>query len=75
MINVESGRVLDSDQFRETFEWKNDWSTYRGDQRAATIPSGYDSGELASPSRTELANKVIDRLGNKVASDVINLIK
>lgn len=75
MIDVESGRVLASDQFRESYEWKNSWSTYKGDQRAATRPTGFHSGEKASPSKTELANKVIDRLGLKVASDVINLIK
>jgi hypothetical protein len=75
MIDIESGRVLATDQFRETWEWINNWSTYQGDQRAASSPSNFDSGEQAPPSKTELANKVIDRLGNKIASDVINLIK
>lgn len=75
MIDVESGRVLASDQFREEYEWKNSWSTYSGDQRAAQSPSGFDSGEKAPPSKTELANEVIDRLGAKVARDVIGFVR
>lgn len=75
MIDVQSGRILASDQFRETWEWENHWSTYSGDQRAATTPSNFDSGEVAPPSQTELANKVIDRLGNKIATDVIGYIR
>ena len=75
MIDVESGRVLASDQFREEYEWKNSWSTYTGDQRAAQSPRGFDSGEKAAPSKTEMANEVIDRLGSKIASDVIGFMK
>lgn len=75
MIDVESGRVLASSQFSEQEEWNNNWSTYTGDQRAAVLPSGFDNGELSAPSPTELANKVIDILGNKIARNVINFIK
>ncbi len=75
VIDIESGRVVASSQFSENYEWKNNWSTYRGDQRAAYTPAGYDASELPAPSPTELANKVINILGNKIAREVINSIK
>jgi hypothetical protein len=75
MIDIESGRVLASSQFSETYEWTNNWATYRGDERAAVVPAGYDNGELPAPAQTELANKVIDILGDKIAREVINFIR
>jgi hypothetical protein len=75
MIDIESGRVLASSQFSEQYGWENHWSTFTGDQRAAASPSGFDNSELPAPGQTELANKVIDILGDKIARDVINLIR
>lgn len=75
MIDIETARVLASSQFREEANWVNNWATYTGDKRAAVLPSGYDNGELAAPSMSELANKVVDQLGAKIARDIIYLIK
>lgn len=75
MIDMESGRVSASSQFGEQYEWSNHWSTYTGDQRAAVSPAGFDNSELPAPSQTELANKVINILGDKIAGGVINFIK
>jgi len=75
MIDIESGRITASSQFSEIYEWTNNWATYRGDERAAIKPAGYDNGELSAPAQTELANKVIDILGDKIAREVINFIR
>lgn len=75
MIDIETARILASSQFRDQYEWTNNWSTYTGDQRAAKKPYGYDNGELSPPSKASLANVVVDRLGIKIANDVIYLIK
>jgi TolB-like protein len=75
MIEIESGRVSASSQFSEQYEWGNHWSTYIGDERAAVSPAGFDNSEIPAPSQTELANKVIDILGDKIAGNVINFIK
>lgn len=75
MIDIESGRIAASSQFGEKNEWSNNWSTYTGDQRAAVLPSGFDNGELPAPSQTELANKVINILGDKIAGNVISFIR
>jgi len=75
MIDIESGRTLASSDFNEQYKWVNNWATYSGDQRAAKTPYNYDNGEIATPSKTELANKVIDILGNKISQGVFSLIK
>jgi len=75
MIDIELGRVLSSSQFSEQKEWENNWATFTGDRRAAVVPSGYDNGELPAPGQTELANVVIDILGDKIAGNVVNFIK
>ncbi|MCF8257276.1 MAG: penicillin-binding protein activator LpoB [Flavobacteriales bacterium] len=75
LIDVQTGRLVTSGQFRETKEWENHWSTYTGDQLAAEAPRGYDSGEMPTPSKSELAIMVMERLGTKISSDVINFIK
>lgn len=75
MIDIESGRVVASSQFAEQYNWENHWATYTGDERAAVRPAGFDNGELPAPGQTELANKVIDILGDKIARNVVNFIK
>lgn len=75
MIDIETARVLASSQFREDVNWVNNWATYDGDKRAAVLPPGYNNGELAAPSMAELANEVVDKLGAKIAQEVISLIK
>lgn len=76
MIDIETARVLASSQFREENKWVNNWITYTGDERARQrVPFGYDNGEVATPSMSELANNVVDQLGAKIAQDVIKLIK
>jgi len=75
IIEIESGRILSSSNFSEQVNWQNNWATYSGDGRATRVPYGFDNGELPAPSRTELANKVINILGLKIANDVIGVIK
>jgi hypothetical protein len=75
VLDVETGKILDQNQFSETYVWLNRWITFSGDERAVRIPRDYDANELNPPTDFEMGNKLVDKLTDKMAAKIKKLLE
>ncbi len=70
VLDVETGKILDQDQFTEEYVWENKWITFTGDERAVRVPAGYDYNEKNPPATFEMTNMLVNSLSEKMASRI-----
>ncbi len=75
VLDVKTGKILNQDQFSETYVWQNKWITFTGDERAVGgLPNGFDNNELNPPADFEMGNYLVDILTNKMTDKIKNLL-
>ena len=74
VLDVKTGKVLSQDQFSETYVWENKWITFTGDERAVSLPRGYDTKELNPPTSFQMGNYLVNTLTKKMARKIKRLL-
>ncbi|MFK5880460.1 MAG: CsgG/HfaB family protein [Flavobacteriaceae bacterium] len=77
VLDVKTGRILSQDQFSETYNWLNQWVSFKGNIKAINKRdfNNYDANEFNPPTDFEMGNLLVKQLTDKMAKTVTNLLK
>jgi len=77
LMDVNTAKILYSNNLPGSYTYEYEWVTYSGDVRALTFFARLLTGhkEQPTPSREELVQRAIEKLTGKLVSDIKNTLK